>query len=120
MKNHDDRCRTLLLSERAALLTYNDGSPATTSEIGETRDEDWGPFSHERFVSVQVQTLDSQKLKMIDLALERLDSGEYGLCTDCEKPISPKRLRAIPWASRCVACQERFAETEHSYTETAA
>ncbi len=116
----DKRCRALLLKERAALLAHEDLSPAATSDFGETKDEDWGPFSHERYVSGHVRALDSQKLKLIDFALERLASGEYGICVDCDNPISAKRLSAIPWASRCVACQERFAETEHSYTETAA
>jgi len=120
MGTQADRWRTLLLRERAVLLAHNVNSPATTSEFGETKDEDWGPFSHERFVSVQLRTLDSQKLKLIDLALERLTSGEYGTCIDCDEAIPPKRLSAIPWASRCVACQERFATTEQSYTETAA
>lgn len=120
MGTQANRCRTLLLRERNALLAHAVGLPAATSEFGETKDEDWGPFAHERFVSVQLRTLDRQKLKLIDLALERLASGEYGTCIDCDKPISVKRLSAIPWASRCVACQERFGATEHPSSETAA
>ena len=32
--------------------------------------------------------------------------GTYGLCVGCEKEISLKRLQAVPWAARCVHCQE--------------
>ena len=39
-------------------------------------------------------------------ALSRMDAGTFGLCADCEEPINPKRLAAIPWASSCIACQE--------------
>lgn len=41
-------------------------------------------------------------------ALARLDAGEYGNCQDCEEPISPPRLKAVPQARRCVRCQDRF------------
>jgi len=38
-------------------------------------------------------------------ALARLEEGEYGLCVDCDEPIDPKRLAAVPWTDCCVACQ---------------
>jgi DnaK suppressor protein len=38
-------------------------------------------------------------------ALLRMDQGSYGLCTRCGKPISEPRLRALPEAAQCVACQ---------------
>ena len=28
------------------------------------------------------------------------------MCVDCEEPIAAKRLQAVPWAERCVNCQE--------------
>ena len=40
-------------------------------------------------------------------ALARLESGDYGTCTDCGQAIPPARLLAQPFAVRCVACQER-------------
>lgn len=41
-------------------------------------------------------------------ALKRLDNGVYGECTECEEPISEKRLAAVPWAALCLSCQERL------------
>jgi DnaK suppressor protein len=41
-------------------------------------------------------------------ALRRLATGEYGLCADCGQPISLARLRALPFAIRCLSCQERL------------
>ncbi len=46
-------------------------------------------------------------LKDILSALARVDDGSYGACIDCDEPIAPRRLAALPWASRCVACQEK-------------
>jgi DnaK suppressor protein len=44
----------------------------------------------------------------VDEALRRLVDGEYGLCIDCGGSISAPRLRALPFAVRCLRCQERF------------
>jgi DnaK suppressor protein len=45
-------------------------------------------------------------IRRIRAAMERIDEGSYGMCLECEEPISPKRLNAIPWAERCIICQE--------------
>lgn len=44
---------------------------------------------------------------MLDTALRRLDEGEYGLCEDCGVEISAGRLRALPFAKRCLSCQHQ-------------
>ena len=46
-------------------------------------------------------------LAAVEEALKRLHDGTYGLCIDCGQPIPEKRLEAIPWAVRDIACQER-------------
>ena len=48
----------------------------------------------------------SRKLQDIEGALDRLESGAYGKCSDCGAEISAARLRAIPSAERCRDCQE--------------
>jgi RNA polymerase-binding protein DksA len=46
------------------------------------------------------------ELAQLQATLQRLDNGTYGVCESCGKPISLKRLEALPHASRCVACAE--------------
>lgn len=46
----------------------------------------------------------------IRAALQRITDGTYGLCVDCDEPISPKRLQAVPQAARCIGCQEEEDE----------
>jgi len=55
------------------------------------------------FALVQMQ---SQTMGKIAAALARLEEGDYGMCRDCEREIAEKRLRALPFATRCTACQE--------------
>ena len=38
-------------------------------------------------------------------ALDAIDDGTYGLCESCEEAIPLRRLKAVPWARRCVRCQ---------------
>ena len=49
----------------------------------------------------------ARALRDIEAAIERVDDGSYGICGDCEDPINPRRLAAIPWATLCVRCQEK-------------
>jgi DnaK suppressor protein len=51
-------------------------------------------------------------LDRIDEALAQLDAGEYGLCVECDEEISERRLRALPFAVRCTACEERREQGE--------
>jgi DnaK suppressor protein len=53
-------------------------------------------------------------LKLIDEALERIELGTYGRCSECGKAIQEKRLSAVPWASLCVSCQRREEAVELS------
>lgn len=46
------------------------------------------------------------EIAKISAALRRLDSGDYGTCTECGTPIEPGRLRAYPYADECIDCAE--------------
>jgi DnaK suppressor protein len=46
-------------------------------------------------------------LARLDEALARLDAGKYGSCFDCERDISDRRLRALPFAVRCQPCEDQ-------------
>ena len=46
-----------------------------------------------------------RELANINRALEDLEAGRYGMCEDCGEAIAPKRLKALPFATRCVECQ---------------
>jgi DnaK suppressor protein len=46
-----------------------------------------------------------ETLAQVNAALQRLDEGKYGICARCGKPIPPRRLEAIPYATLCVEDQ---------------
>ena len=46
----------------------------------------------------------------VERALEKIEEGTYGACDDCGEAIPLARLRALPWATRCVRCQEKHED----------
>jgi DnaK suppressor protein len=63
--------------------------------------------SIERDLLVGLLNRDARLREDLRRAFELMESGEYGSCEDCEEIIAPARLKAIPWARRCVRCQEQ-------------
>ena len=55
---------------------------------------------------------DVGELRAIASATERLHTGNFGICVDCQQDIPRARLEALPASARCVACQARY-EAQH-------
>jgi DnaK suppressor protein len=68
-------------------------------------DEGTEMVEHEREVSVENQL--RGELREIDGALERLETGRYGICEACGRPIGAERLDALPHARLCARDQAR-------------
>lgn len=62
---------------------------------------------NEREIQTNSIDMDARLLRQVKAALKRMRDGDYGICIDCDEPMNQKRLTAIPWAERCVPCQER-------------
>ena len=102
--------RELLLAARRALLDLGDVevAPSHKTTATEKVDDDATPLSemHQVIASRRNQER-TANLRAIDAALARLaaDPDSYGLCMDCEEPIKPRRLRLMPWVTRCIQRQ---------------
>jgi RNA polymerase-binding transcription factor len=44
------------------------------------------------------------EIHQIQEALKRISEGTYGICARCGEDIDPKRLKALPTATRCISC----------------
>jgi len=71
----------------------------TTQQIGE------------REMACQSLSRSASLVRHLRAALNRVAEGTYGVCVDCEEPIAPKRLAAVPWTPRCLSCQNAFEVT---------
>jgi DnaK suppressor protein len=72
--------------------------------------QDW--FDAEPHDDLDIALLQTrhETLAGIDAALGRLDAGTYGMCRDCDQPIALERLHALPFAARCMPCEEAREE----------
>ena len=101
--------RKMLLEKRQAVLSGLGVKFDTMAKLGRVAEDDQAQISHDEFISLQLNSLDYEQLRLVNEALDRVSSGDYGTCLACEGSIPAKRLRAIPWARCCVQCQEEIS-----------
>jgi DnaK suppressor protein len=111
--------RQMLLEKREQVISGMGVKFDMIAKMGRVAEEDQAQLSHDEFVSLRLNSLDYGKLRMVEEALDRVQSGDFGVCLACEQPIPSKRLQALPWARYCVPCQEEIGTTQEEYLQEA-
>ncbi len=62
----------------------------------------------------QLIEVEARELSAIDEAIARMEMGTYGQCDGCEKSIPLTRLRAVPYATDCIACRRKSERKSQS------
>ncbi|HUE23532.1 MAG TPA: TraR/DksA family transcriptional regulator [Bryobacteraceae bacterium] len=106
MSNSTETYRQMLIEKRDRVVSGLGAKFDTIAKMGRVAEEDQAQLSHDEFVSLRLNSLDYGQLRLVEEALDRVQSGDFGVCLACEQPIPPKRLQAVPWARYCVPCQE--------------
>jgi len=83
------------------------GRAEAAADVRDQQSGDWTQVDGERDLAMAFDERETEELNAIDLALRRIDSGDYGICTDCGIDIPTARLHANPVALRCVGCQDK-------------
>ncbi len=76
-------------------------------DVGNEGFADSGQATEQR--SELLGQLDSarQRVRQIDQALEEMEEGTYGICSDCGDDIQPARLEVRPLSVKCVDCASK-------------
>ena len=90
--------RRRMSAEKAAAIVSRLEDPSDSGDLSQQ--------SHEEWLFLNRNNLEKTLLREVEEALVRVKEGTYGVCQECEEPISSKRLQALPWAKFCVRCQE--------------
>lgn len=108
LKAVEDKLRT----EREELLVQiaDLERRASGEDVGRVYDDDYGEpetatYERERVLSLLDNSRDL--LEQVDVALEKIEAGTYGICESCGKAIEAARVKALPHASLCIACKRR-------------
>jgi DnaK suppressor protein len=96
-----EEVRRSMSAQKAAQVVSRLDCPSDEGDLSQQHHEEW--------IFLNRNTIDMKLLREVSDALLRIDHGTYGVCAECEEPISTKRLDALPWARYCVVCQEAIA-----------
>ena len=92
--------------EKAMALLYRE--KVSDDQVQDTGDQALSSSLEEIKISLHNNELD--EYQMVMKALDMIDAGTYGVCTECGNSISERRLMLFPNATRCLACQEALEE----------
>jgi RNA polymerase-binding protein DksA len=113
--------RLILLEERRRLrekerrIDLRDSSANETEDVGDIADYDNHPADAASETEIRTKDLAFDEnidflLGKIEDALRKIEDGTYGACDRCRGPINPERLKAIPYATLCIDCQDAIEE----------
>ncbi len=105
VKSYRDR----LLGRRESLFSQVTEAEMSSRErdAEATQDPaDMAANAYTKELLISMSANDRKLLELIDEALVRVESGEYGECVNCGEPVLEKRLDAVPRARNCLKCQD--------------
>ena len=110
MKKKDvEYFKKLLSNQLEELLEQADDtvSGMTTPKENFPDPTDRASLEADRNFMLRIRDRESKLIKKIKKALERMDSGTFGICESCGENISTKRLKARPVTTQCIECKTK-------------
>jgi len=105
-----DDLRAILFERRNGIIknideeidpTHENKIPVVVGDVVDLAQE-----SSKNELSLHLAEVESRELGQIDKAIQKIGEGTYGVCEKCGVNISPARLKALPFANKCIRCQE--------------
>jgi DnaK suppressor protein len=98
-----------LLSERKKNVSEID---YLKNDIGDFTDQ--ASTESDSALKLRIRERKDRLIKKINDALRRLEDGSFGICEECGREISEKRLMARPTATLCISCKEKEEAKENT------
>ena len=112
------RFREILQQKKAEILknakrTLNEDMTLDADDLPDEMDLASSEYLHS--FTFRLRGREKTFLKKIDHALAKIEDGTFGICEECEEPISIKRLEARPETTLCIRCKEDQERIEKAY-----
>ncbi|WP_333652439.1 RNA polymerase-binding protein DksA [Dissulfurispira sp.] len=104
--------KNLIRQKEALLSEAGDALNALPDETLFPELGDQASAEIDRNFMLRLKGRERQLLKKIDEAIEKIDSGTYGICEVCGEEINIKRLEARPVTTMCIECKTEQEEEE--------
>ena len=85
----------------------NDGGNLSQESVFSVHMADAGTDSFEQEKNYNLMSRESDYYKNLEIALERIDDGTFGMCNICNDLIPEERMIEVPNATKCVKCKEK-------------
>ncbi|MBN2198885.1 MAG: TraR/DksA family transcriptional regulator [Candidatus Aminicenantes bacterium] len=110
-KRGKEQVRRKLMEKKEAIIsklsrTVEESKEVETDIARDVADKAENSYTKEFLLSLS--DTEREQLMHIDQALRSLEKGHYGICQLCGRPITKKRLEALPWSVYCLECQQKI------------
>ncbi|HLG22170.1 MAG TPA: TraR/DksA C4-type zinc finger protein [Candidatus Manganitrophaceae bacterium] len=103
IKKDLEKQREALLAEAGVILgTGLNPTNETLPDLG-----DQATAEADQNFTLRLREREQKLLKKIDEAIDRINTGAFGICESCGGPISAKRLKARPVTTLCIECKTK-------------
>jgi len=71
--------------------------------------EDYADYAFSSYTKeflLNLSGMEREEILLVEEALKRTHTGDYGVCLECDEPIGERRLTVVPWAEYCIGCKE--------------
>ena len=107
------------LRRRRSSLIFDTGYREIAADIVDERKSELEESAQlDRITSVdnRLEQRGQKTLRDIEVALDRLATGSYGICHICEEEIGSARLKALPTATLCIDCAKDREKKQRTRT----
>ncbi|MEW5692816.1 MAG: TraR/DksA family transcriptional regulator, partial [Candidatus Hydrogenedentota bacterium] len=97
-----------ILQEELQKLRKDSGAELPSTDDDDVQDlVDMASSSSIKVVEQGLSAGDNERIRLIELALNKIKDGSYGKCIECGKDIEKERLESVPYATKCVSCKKK-------------
>lgn len=76
---------------------------------------DQASFDANQMFTLRIRNRERNLVGKIELALNRIEDGEFGVCEVCGEDISINRMLARPVTTHCIDCKTRMERLERRH-----
>ena len=104
-----ERFKEMLLTKKQELVDDVESVRSRSVEDNEEEDKDYIDYavsSYTKEFLYSLSDMERKELLAVEKGLQAIEDETYGTCEECCEDIEEKRLKAVPWATFCLSCQE--------------
>lgn len=119
MKQNIDSIARELRQKRVDLLEEVAENEEDLDAIQELREIEMEEQARDESTAKFLSRMSERKIALveeIDVALTRIEKGDYGFCEECGEKIAWERMQALPLARMCIDCAEEVEKKQRMGT----